>query len=123
MACSGRGAARLAGLAGLADAPRWGRPPTYTEAQRSRVIAKARSRPPTPASGEVPPTCHWTLEQVQRELEREGLPIKRSQIRRFLRAEHIRWQKPRTWLQSDDHTVGSEPTDDRGIGRAAPDHP
>jgi transposase len=91
-----------AGLDGLADAPRSGRPPTYTEEQRSRVIATARSRPPTPAAGAVPPTCHWTLNLLQRELERAGLPIKRSQIRRLLQAEHIRWQKPRTWLQSDD---------------------
>jgi transposase len=69
------------------------------------VIAKARSLPPKPADGEegeVPPTCHWTLDRLQVELAKEGLPIKRSQIRRLLKAEHIKWQKPRTWLESDD---------------------
>jgi transposase len=91
-----------AGLAGLDDAPRAGRPPTYSEAVRSRVIAKARARPPQPEDAEVPPTCHWTLDRLQAELNREGLPIKRSQIRRILKAEHIKWQKPRTWLESDD---------------------
>lgn len=90
------------GLDGLDDAPRAGRPRTYTEAERSRVIAKARAVPPRPDSGAPPPTCHWTLDRLQVELHRDGLPIKRSQIRRFLRAEHVKWQKPRTWLESDD---------------------
>lgn len=90
-----------AGLAGLDDSPRPGRPPTYAEDQRSRVIAKARSLPP-PANGDVPPTCHWTLDRLQEELKKDGLPIKRSQIRRLLKAEHIKWQRPRSWLVSDD---------------------
>jgi transposase len=98
------------GLDGLADAPRSGRPPTYDEQRRSRVIAKARSLPPKPASGEVAPTCHWTLDVLQRELNKEGVPIKRSQIRRILKAEHIAWQQPRTWLESDDPDfAGKEP--------------
>ena len=91
-----------AGLDGLDDAPRAGRPPTYTEEQRGRVIATARGLPPKPADGEAPPACHWTLDRLQAELARDGLPIKRSQIRRLLKAEHIAWQKPRTWLESDD---------------------
>jgi transposase len=86
-----------AGLDGLDDAPRSGRPRTYDEETDSRVIAKARARPPKPAEGELPPTCHWTLDRLQQELARDGLTIKRSQIRRLLRAEHIKWQKPRTW--------------------------
>lgn len=94
------------GMAGLDDAPRSGRPRTYTEDAYSRVIAKAREVPPKPADGdgggEVPPTCHWTLDRLQAELAKEGLPIKRSQIRRLLKSEHIKWQKPRTWLESTD---------------------
>ncbi len=90
------------GIAGLEDAPRSGRPYKYVEDQRSRVIAKARSVPPKPEGDEVPSTCHWTLDQLQQELNKEGLLIKRSQIRRILKAEHIKWQKPRTWLESDD---------------------
>jgi transposase len=91
-----------AGLDGLDDAPRAGRPPTYTEDERSRVIAKARGLPPKPTDGEAPPTCHWTLDRLQEELTKDGLPIKRSQIRRILKAEHLKWQKPRTWLESTD---------------------
>jgi transposase len=91
-----------AGLAGLDDAPRSGRPRTYVDEAQSRVIAKARGLPPKPEGDEVPPTCHWTLDRLQAELHKDGVPIKRSQIRRLLKAEHITWQKPRTWLESDD---------------------
>jgi transposase len=91
-----------AGLEGLDDAPRAGRPRTYPEDIYSRVIAKARGLPPKPDDGDVPPTCHWTLDRLQQELVKEGLSIKRSQIRRILRAEHIKWQKPRTWFESTD---------------------
>ena len=93
------------GLEGLEDAPRSGRPRTYSEGVRSQVIAKARGLPPKPtdpSQGDVPPTCHWTLDRLQEELAKDGLPIKRSQIRRILRAEHLKWQKPRTWLESTD---------------------
>jgi len=90
------------GLAGLDDAPRAGRPRTYADDAQSRVIAKARGAPPKPESGDVPPTCHWTLDRLQEELNKDGVPIKRSQIRRLLKAEHIKWQRPRTWLESDD---------------------
>ena len=91
-----------AGLPGLDDAPRTGRPPTYRPDVTNQVIAKARSLPPQPEEGEVPPTCHWTLDRLQAELAKDGIPIKRSQIRRLLKAEHLKWQHPRTWLESDD---------------------
>lgn len=97
---------KAVGLDGLDDAPRSGRPRTYAEDAYSRVIAKARELPPKPAGedadGEVPPTCHWTLDRLQTELAKEGLLIKRSQIRRILKTERIKWQKPRTWLESTD---------------------
>ena len=91
-----------AGLDGLDDAPRSGRPRTYPEDAYSHVIAKARGLPPKPADAEVPATCHWTLDRLQAELAKDGLSIKRSQIRRILKAEHLKWQKPRTWLESTD---------------------
>lgn len=93
------------GLDGLEDAPRSGRPPTYRPDETNQVIAKARSLPPqpdTPEQGETPPSCHWTLDRLQAELAKEGISIKRSQIRRILKAEQIKWQQPRTWLESND---------------------
>jgi transposase len=98
-----------AGVAGLEDAPRCGRPPTYRPDETNRVIAKARSLPPKPQipqqeapDASEPISCHWTLDRLQAELAKEGIAIKRSQIRRLLKAEHIKWQRPRTWLESDD---------------------
>jgi transposase len=95
-----------AGLDGLEDAPRSGRPRIYPPEVTNQVIAKARSLPPKPAEGstegETPPTGHWTLDRLQAELAKDGVPIKRSQIRRMLRAAHLKWQQPRTWLESDD---------------------
>jgi transposase len=90
------------GLEGLEDAPRSGRPRTYRPDETNRVIAQARSLPPKPPEGEGPPTCHWTLDRLQAELAKDGIPIKRSQIRRLLKAEHLKWQQPRTWLESTD---------------------
>jgi transposase len=90
------------GLDGLDDAPRTGRPRTYDEAVYSQVVAKARGLPPKPPDQDVPPTCHWTLDRLQAELAKDGLAIKRSQIRRILQREHLQWQKPRTWLESSD---------------------
>jgi transposase len=99
----------VAGLDGLEDAPRSGRPPTYRPDETNQVIAKARSLPPKPQrplqgaqDSEEPITCHWTLDRLQAELAKEGIPIKRSQIRRLLKAEHLTWQQPRTWLERDD---------------------
>lgn len=102
-----------AGLDGLEDGPRSGRPHTYTEDQRSRVIAKARALPPKPEQGELQPTCHWTLDRRAAELNRGGGPDQAEPDRRVLKAEHIEWQKPRTWLDSDDpqfaEREGTEP--------------
>jgi transposase len=91
------------GLRGLEDAPRSGRPCTYSEDARRQVIDKARSRPPAaPQGAEEPvvPTCHWTLDRLQAALAKDGLPIKRSQIRRILREERVKWQQPRTRLRA-----------------------
>lgn len=90
------------GVAGLDDASRSGRPRTYSEDFYSRVIALARGLPPKPAQGAIPPTCQWTLDRLPQVLAQQGISIKRSQIRRILQAEHLKWQKTRTWLESDD---------------------
>ncbi len=59
------------GLAGLDDAARSGRPRTYTEEYYSRVIALARGLPPKPDDGQIPPTCHWTLDRLQEVLAKQ----------------------------------------------------
>jgi transposase len=109
-----------AGLPGLDDAPRAGRPPTYRPDVTDQVIAKARSLPPKPAEGAVPPTCHWTLDRLQAELAKDGIAIKRSQIRRLLKAEHIKWQQPRTWLESTDPDFAAQKSSYQVVNPSSP---
>ena len=72
------------GLAGLDDARRAGRPRTYAEPEQSVVVAKARSLPPKPDGEAVPPTCHWTLDRLQEELNKDDR-------RRARRCRRARW--------------------------------
>jgi transposase len=73
-----------AGLDGLGDRPGAGRKRRITEAQRSAIIALARSVPPG-------------------RLDRDaGIRVGRSQVRRILRAEKVRWRRTRSWATSTD---------------------
>jgi transposase len=107
------------GLDGLGDQPIPGRPRRLTEDERSQIIALARSDPPgrlvRDAAGDLAPAVSWppeqrpgqrpgvwtlnTLTQVAREA---GIDIKRSQVRRILRAEGVRWRRTRSWATSTD---------------------
>ena len=85
----------VAGLAGLDDAPRPGRPATYTPAQVGEVIATALTDPQTLG---LPFGC-WTLDRLEAYLNEErALPIKRSRIDDLLLAEGLRWRSQETWF-------------------------
>ncbi len=65
------------GPGALQDAPRAGRPPTYTTDQVGEVIATALTNP---ATFDLPFAC-WTLDRLATErAEVKGLPMKRSRI-------------------------------------------
>jgi len=84
-----------AGLEGLKDAPRSGRPATYTPEQVGEVIAAALTNPQELA---LPFGC-WTLDRLQAYLnEEKGIPIKRSRIDDLLIAEGLRWRTQETWF-------------------------
>ena len=84
-----------AGLAGLADAPRSGRPVTYTKEEVGTVIATALTDPQDLG---LPFGC-WTLDRLAAYLnETAGLAIKRSRIDELLRAEGLRWRQAETWF-------------------------
>lgn len=84
-----------AGLAGLKDAPRSGRPATYTPEQVGEVIAAALSDPQQLG---LPFGC-WTLDRLEAYLNEErGVPIKRSRIDEVLIAEGLRWRAQETWF-------------------------
>src|SRR4051812_18391420 len=84
-----------AGLDGLQDQPRSGRPPTYSAEQIGEVIAVALLKPDSLG---LPFGC-WTLDRLEAYLNEEReLPIKRSRINELLLAEGLRWRTDETWF-------------------------
>jgi transposase len=99
------------GVDGLGDRPGGGRPPRLTEHERSRLIALARSTPPgrlrrkadgSLAADDRRQPAHWTLDALAETAQAEGIRVGRSQVRRILRAEGVRWRPPRSWAHSTD---------------------
>ena len=83
------------GLDALHDAPRTGRPATYTADEVSVVIATALTKP---AELDQPFGC-WTLDRLETYLNETGhITIKRSRINEILLAEGLRWRKEETWF-------------------------
>jgi transposase len=100
-----------AGVDGLGDRPGPGRPRRLTEHDRGRIIALARSQPPgrlhqggegllAPDQPEAP--AQWTLDALAERAQAEGIRVGRSQVRRILRAEGVRWRPTRSWTTSAD---------------------
>jgi transposase len=83
------------GLAGLEDAPRGGRPPTYTREQVGEIVAMALTDPQTLDL----PFQSWTLDRLAAYLsERKGISMKRSRLGEVLLTEGLRWRKQETWF-------------------------
>jgi hypothetical protein len=116
---------------GLGDRPGAGRKRRITETERGRIIALARSQPPgrpaRTASGALaaadeagPP--QWTLDTLTEAAQADGIQVQRSQVRRILMADKVRWRHTRSWATSDDsdfaskgrRSSGSTPTRQRG---------
>jgi len=100
-----------AGLDGLGDRPGAGRKPRLTEAERSAVVALVAAAPPgrlvREASGrleaeDAPEPAHWTLDALAAAAHARGIRIARSQVRRLLKKEGVRWRRPRSWTTSAD---------------------
>ncbi len=83
------------GLAGLEDAPRGGRPPTYTREQLGEIVATALTNPQTLGL----PFNSWTLDRLAAYLaEQRGIAMKRSRLNEVLLSEGLRWRKEETWF-------------------------
>jgi transposase len=100
-----------AGLDGLGDRPGAGRKRRITEPERSRIIALARSVPPgrldRDGAGELSADdeegpAQWTLDTLSQAARDAGIRVGRSQVRRILRAEKVRWRRTRSWATSTD---------------------
>src|SRR3954468_4447373 len=82
------------GVAGLADAPRSGRPVTYTAEEVGELIAARLTAPQELGL----PFASWTLDRLGAYLhEHKGIALKRSRIGEILPAEGLRWRQQETW--------------------------
>jgi transposase len=99
------------GLDGLGDLPRPGLPRRITEHERGRIIQLVGSQPPgrlqqggegllAPDQPEAP--AQWTLDALAEAAQAEGIAVGRSQVRRILLAERVRWRPTRSWATSTD---------------------
>src|SRR5712692_6540704 len=83
------------GLQGLEEAPRSGRPVTYTPEEVSNIIQTALSRPQE--LGE--PYATWTLDRLVDYLHRvKGIRMKRSRISEFFIQEGLSWRHDESWF-------------------------
>ena len=86
-------------LAGLADAPRSGRPPVFTAADRAEVVALACA---LPAESGVP-LSRWSGPDLARELSaRCQLAVSASTIRRWLARDALKPWQHRSWISVRD---------------------
>ena len=99
------------GIDGLGDRPGAGRKPRLTEAERSQIIALAKGPPPgtivrqsegTLVTAETEAESHWTLDALVEAAQGRGIRIARSQVRRILRREKVRWRSPHSGGTSTD---------------------
>jgi transposase len=86
-------------LAGLKDAPRSGRPPAYTAADRAEVVALACA---LPAESGVP-LSRWSGPDLARELAaRRQLTVSASTIGRWLAGDALKPWQHRSWISVRD---------------------
>jgi len=99
------------GVDGLQDRPRPGRKRRISEADRSVVIALVGTAPPgrlvRESDGELRAdeadgAAHWTLNALTDRAQQQGIRIQRSQVRRILLDEGVRWRSIRSWMTSTD---------------------
>ncbi len=114
------------GVDGLADRPGGGRTRRLSETERSTIIQLVGTPPPgrlvRQADGHlvaarVDAQAHWTLDALTDAAQAAGIAVKRSQVRRILLADGVRWRSPRRWLVSKDPAFGPK---GRRSSRATP---
>lgn len=116
------------GIDGLADRPGAGRKRRISEAERSVVIALVATDPPgklvRQGDGELATQAerepaHWTLDALTAAAQARGITISRSQGRRILTAERVRWRQTHSWADSADPEFAPK---ERRSSAATPTH-
>jgi len=99
------------GMDGLGDRPGAGRKPRITQQERSRIIALVSKDPPgrllrydglPPEAVDETKTAYWTLDALAEAAREMDIEVGRSQVRRILLDEGVRWRNTRPWMQSPD---------------------
>lgn len=98
-------------LAGLADAPRPGKPATYGETTERRILAKLDESPPDGYTT-------WTGGLVAKSLGN----VSTSQVWRVLRKHGIQLQRRRSWCLSTDPHFAQKAADIVGLYLNPPEH-
>jgi hypothetical protein len=82
-----------------------------TEEKRSKIIALVAKDPPgkllTCPDGvlgaeDESKAAYWTLDALAEAAQQMGIEVRRSQVRRILLAEGVRWRQTRPWAESVD---------------------
>jgi len=94
------------GIEGLGDQPRSGRPRRLSVNDDSKLIALVHLPPPgrlqmqgdeSLAAREEQGSAQWSLDALVQAAGEAGLRVKRSQIRRILLREGVRWRRTHSW--------------------------
>jgi transposase len=122
------------GLDGLGDRPGAGRKRRITETERSLIISLVGTDPPgrlvRGAGGELEASdeegeAHWTLDALTTAARERGITVGRSQVRRILLVEGVKWRNPHPWGESNDPEFvpkgqGSSPSTSRSLRTPRP---
>jgi transposase len=101
----------IEGLDGLGDRPGAGRRARITEQEHSKIIALVSKEPPgrlvTESDGgmhaeDEAKAAYWTLDALAESAREMGIRVSRSQVRRILLSEGVRWRNIRPWAQTSD---------------------
>jgi transposase len=104
------------GIDGLGDRPGGGRKPRITQEERSGIIALVSKDPPgrllrydglPPEALDETKAAYWTLDALAEAARETGIEVGRSQVRRILLQEGVRWRNTRPWAQSADPEFSS----------------
>ncbi len=99
------------GIEGLGDRPKPGRPRRLTAADDSQIIVLVSQPPPgqlvtqrdgTMVARKEEGSAQWSLNALAQAAKEAGIPVKRSQIRRILRREGVRWRQTHSWATPRD---------------------
>jgi transposase len=94
------------GIEGLGDRPKAGRRRRLTITDDSKIIALVRQAPPgrlvtqedgTMVARDEQGSAQWSLNALVEAAKEAGICVKRSQIRRILFREGVRWRNTHSW--------------------------